>query len=1823
MANERVLQQIRKWRDELIDLSRRNRLLNLTSTKSSSLSITEPALDEILGGLRRREGWRFHYPVPTVAERDDPALMAALHAEDTELSDARESDELLTDVRTSTQLSTVLRTLKRRADQEYVDKGLRVLYLAVGVLEWFDDTDRWRSPILLVPVSLERANPRLPFRLQATADDAVVNPALVVKMQRDFDLALPTDVDDGLAADSVLRAVETTIAGQRRWRVDRTAVLALFSFQKEVMYRDLLDNEATIVEHPAVQALALGGGSVLGFEPVPQDRLDEVAPPEQLVSILDADATQRQCIVAARDARSFVMDGPPGSGKSQTIANIVAELIATGKTTLFVSEKAAALEVVQSRLEEAGLGTFLLPLHSHKATRKEFAAALDAALRERGKAGQLLPAVELAQLENRRKHLSGYAAAVNQTRDPLGHSLNWAMGRCGLLDSLPKAPLPESIDQRLTADQFANMLETATALAGAWGPVSRRGDFLWHSLADTEGPRRHVHDIDDALTRLSAGLADLRSTVGIDAAELDLPSPRTLQDVRDVSRIQFALAGHPTVPDSWLTAASLDSAERRTSDLEDAVTALERMRASLRDCLSRWREIDPGSAFVIHGAVDDLSKIHPSFAPAPDDSADRLAARLAWVQQAPNSVRSILDLFGELADAFRLTSPAPDLTMTASVAEVAALGGAIHRPEQNWFDSKTMVEARDALAVLHPIVDEYRKIGAQLESQFKPELREFDVETLYSGDQDQSPALGWMSSKGRANRKALAAYTRDGKLSRAAIAQLPLVRSWQRVAKRLQEAEQERSAVLGVHYYRRADTDFAALEEALDVADRALRLIGSSGDGQALAEKLARPAVDADRVAEVGRSLRVAVETFQVDLATHLPSGGWALATCPLVRLASLFEAALDPSRAIHEVVAAITSLGGPATYQEATAVAAQRADVAQREAALTASADADAALLGPLYRGELTVFDEIRSALQWATGLRQLVPHPVGERIARRLLTWSGEPGSLAERVAMVEKPLAEVLSHFTAQRAEELRADFEVGLRDGEALARALQLALPELDEWSAYSQHLARLQKAGLGRVADFCIDHGVSASELVGVIERAVLAAWIESVFTGEAGRLEPLRSDDRDRIVREFAALDRRMRDHAIARVVQAGNARRPVATTGAAGTIVREAQKKTRHMRIEDLLRKSGPVALDCKPCFLMSPLAVSSFIPSDLEFDVVIFDEASQVRPSDAINCIYRGKQLIVAGDERQLPPTSFFDRMTHDGEDDDYEEEQLDDFESVLKQAKAGALPELGLRWHYRSRAESLITFSNYSFYEGKLITYPGALDNSGDLGVDFVHVPDGVYLRGGARDNPVEAQAVVARVLDHATRHPTHSLGVVTFSEAQASRIAYELEAARRERPDLDGYFTDDRLDGFFVKNLESVQGDERDIIIFSVGYGKDESGKLTNNFGPVNRAGGWRRLNVAFTRARRRVEVVASITAGDIDSPNPGVQHLKRYLDYAQRGLVALSVPVSSHHGDAESPFEEAVLRSVRSMGYDVVPQVGQAGYRIDMAVRHPSKPGAYVLGIECDGAMYHGSRVARDRDRLRQQVLEGLGWRLHRIWGPAWYRSPGREQERLRNAIEDAMSGRPLATAQSAPKRVTPTDETVETVDLDAPVAWTVPYKRARPGVGHHHIVTDPASGPEIDRVIAEIVRVEAPISVELCLQRVREAFHQARLGAKIRQAIEQRLNAMLRRREIIESDGFLSPPGHSGPVKVRVPDGFDPDTKRDAGDVAPSEMAEAIISLVRDAHSVDDETLARSVARLFRWKLTAETQQAVRRAVDACLARGELARNAAGLSLAP
>jgi very-short-patch-repair endonuclease/DNA polymerase III delta prime subunit len=498
--------------------------------------------------------------------------------------------------------------------------------------------------------------------------------------------------------------------------------------------------------------------------------------------------------------------------------------------------------------------------------------------------------------------------------------------------------------------------------------------------------------------------------------------------------------------------------------------------------------------------------------------------------------------------------------------------------------------------------------------------------------------------------------------------------------------------------------------------------------------------------------------------------------------------------------------------------------------------------------------------------------------------------------------------------------------------------------------------------------------------------------------------------DIDRVLKEFKEIDKALTSYSQEELVQRLHQSLPSKSgIGEIGVISKELGKKTRHMPIRRLLSEAGNAVQQIKPVFMMSPISVATFLEQGkIDFDLVIFDEASQIPAPEAIGAIVRSRQLLVVGDDKQLPPTNFF-KTTMDLEEEEADESTTADIESLLSLMITRGCHESMLRWHYRSKHHSLIAVSNNQFYNNSLLVFPGSGTIKEAFGLKFKYCPDTFYDRGKSKTNRKEAHHVAAAVLKHIRETPHLSLGVVAFNIPQKDILTLEIEKMRRDNPDIESFFNEHTgVEEFFVKNLENVQGDERDVIFISVGYGKTEEGHLSTNFGPINRDGGERRLNVLFTRARFGIKLFANFKSEDIittGSSAKGVTVLKKFLDYAEMGKM---LNIQETGSETESPFEDSVKREIEKLGYIVEPQVSSQNFRIDLAVRDPQKPGRYVLAVECDGATYHSSASVRERDRLRQEILEGFGWKFHRIWSTDWFRNKNKEIERLEKVIEQAV-----------------------------------------------------------------------------------------------------------------------------------------------------------------------------------------------------------------------
>ena len=754
---------------------------------------------------------------------------------------------------------------------------------------------------------------------------------------------------------------------------------------------------------------------------------------------------------------------------------------------------------------------------------------------------------------------------------------------------------------------------------------------------------------------------------------------------------------------------------------------------------------------------------------------------------------------------------------------------------------------------------------------------------------------------------------------------------------------------------------------------------------------------------------------------------------------------------------------------------------------------------------------------------------------------------------------------------------------------------------------------------------CVDNGLEdfivtaedtyypAGMLKDVFMKSFYYEWFEKVCSGIES-VSTFRVRTQESRVETFRELDAhqlpvdqmRIREKLIREMPSRHNFGR---ATDEMSILLHELNKKRKIMPLRKLFRTIPNLLLKLKPCLMMSPLSVSYFLEAETyRFDMVIFDEASQIFPQDAIGAIFRAKQVIIAGDSKQLPPTNFFSASTSNDADFDYEDDEEEEvnFDSILEEA-SNSLPNRSLLWHYRSRFEELISFSNQQIYQNNLITFPSSTIQAKDTGVEYVYVQNGVYEN---RCNRAEAQEIVRMVAEHIRKHPDRSLGIIAFSESQQSVIEEEINKFRTRNPFHERFFDEDKDEPFFVKNLENVQGDERDTIIFSICYAKNAQGRMYMRFGPLGHQGGERRLNVAITRAKHNIKLVGSILPEDIDlskTHSEGVRMLRTYISFAMNGSTALPKVEKKNSLYDVDTFSEQVGKFLTSRGCSIQMNVGSSDYTIDIAVEHPKKPGHYIAGIECDGGSYYMARTVRDREHLRTAVLEQMGWKMYRVWSTEWIRNPEAEKERLMSFIRNALIHHGEIVPETQPGSATEEIVGTEVVKPDRAVKsqsstnpynlplyeegkwWDRPTRRGNDNLSN------------IADMVLAVVRVEQPIHMELMYKRVGQGFTTGKATQGVRETIDIAIRERMKGEVVIE-DQFIRLTTLTT-VQARRSRLGDPD--RTIEYISIPEIAAAMEKILVGAYGMDRTVLCSEAAKVFGFERTgAKIKQRTNEAVD-------------------
>ena len=1638
---DRVCHKIASWKASLLDLTPRNPLVSLPTKGVVELPAPNDVFEPL---LRRRKPLTFWDLQNKALDRmilretgNYPARPAAWN----------------------TFRHLHLQTLSLLQGQD-----VNALYVVFGVLCWVNPAsgETVRSPLLLVPAGLERRGDGTAYSISRShEEDVETNPVLTHRLALpDIGMMLPPAPEESyLIPSAYLRKVAALIEDKPGWEVEERTCLGLFPLLKMRLYEDLVAQEARAKGHPLVAALAGDPNALLRLPSVSLPSLIEMEEAGSIVEqhlLLDADPVQQQAIFAAAQGQSFVLQGPPGTGKTQTITNIISECIAANKSVLLVSSRMASLDAVLRRLSDKGLGDLCLAAHSLKTSKSDILAQLEQGLTiPPAKANSKVSKKELEALDNLRSDLNSFAEELHRTRQPLGVSVYEASGIIteneASLQSCGIEPLTFFVADpvRISADQLAAM-EVHTARM-ATHPVladTAQGNFWVSAFADPEqaGLSAQVRRI------LESGfthLAEMEEAASAVANPVDIEVPNSLRSVEKLLAIAAAVENAPHLELAWLSQTPESLVENR-----HLILGLEERIAEFKKRLADFEQFYDSAILPADQAdlSDRLFKRHEA----------TLLPLLGneWQRDAVARFVSLKQVLGEMEQGARhLYATFESLAQRCGIAldessegkqrlyRVAQRASEVQLPATGWFTP-------GAIPGLIRQADEARaqwfscgKLRDDLFTVYSEQVLELDHAAILDALKNMPTGLGrLLNTSGMRSVNTIKSVTLSGvnTRDRDSPKDMQAASQLREMLRGLQGREASLSMAFG-SYYQGTGTDWDRLREALRKAELLCNEFAT--DGGRVPSSLAA-------LLMMGGAGMEALKKEQSDVGTLLADMRFRWEA--LVQ--QVLPAALpEPQSSLLSIASWCDTLSASlADYQAAYAsvVSARKSD------AETESPDVET-LLQDLKIAE-TLSDENARIIQAAQDLRTVCGEELfrgkdtdwslvlaGFTAAEQVRTVVGEEGVLP-------KPLAELLAKdenraafrtVLSTRSEDLLAartaftGFIGSLSDlftARYLKETLNVTFLEDADFDALkvwiTARFSRLEQIDQGArvqaARDECAALGldnlfealcaavaagrkdVQAPEtLLSLFRVRFHRQWVDAI-AARTPVLAEFVGEEQEKSVARFRDLDRKYLESAPGRIREMTRVRAPKLYPDEVRTLKGQlARRRTGEVR--KLLADIPNLLFALKPCVMMNPLSVRLFLDADaVPFDIVLFDDASQIATEDAIGAILRGNQVIIAGDPKQLPPLSLVQAtQTTTAVDSDESESSGSEFESVLDAAGAIAQSDstrfarYSLNWHYRSQNESLIAFSRRYFYPS-LVSFPSAQVNGG--AISYLSVSDSKDEVGSE-----STERVLDVVLDYKQRNPSRSIGVITLTETDYARLLDAFARRKEENPESMAFLLNqeardagDGAEDFFIKMIENVQGDERDLIVLHVGA---DPSHFTSLWEP----GSDRLLNVATTRARCDMVVISALsalssavaTADNHDKLAAGIQMLNEFLQYVQNPDSLLAVARTSK--PSQDVFVQTLRAALAEKGYELRDRIGLSDYRVDLAIVDPASPDHYLLGIECDGPIYAATGTARHRDRLCAEMLHQRGWNLHRVWSLDWNRDPSKQMKRIAAAIKSA------------------------------------------------------------------------------------------------------------------------------------------------------------------------------------------------------------------------
>ena len=1543
------------------------------------------------------------------------------------------------------------------------EKGTSFSYLILGFLNWkeSDDSDiELKSPLFSVPVVINRTKEDgvFVFDIQKSAEEIKINLSLKEKLNYAFGVDIP-NIEFGEKPleyfEKVKKHLDSYIKN-KGWYISSEVALSILDFSKLVMYRDLdpklWEPNNKLSEHPVIRNLIgfsdESSESVRVNDSISSNNHEEsvnnlINSAKKLKLVESADITQIKAIIdVLKSQQSYIIKGPPGTGKSQTITNLIALALYEGKKILFVSEKRAALEVVKSKLDKIGLGEFCLELHSEKNTKEDVIKDLYSVLcntdlysvsrhtKSYSKDHEHELYTRYADIEN---NMDEYVNTLHTKWENSGKTIYEILNKVVLLRECCKADLepiepikfsPKNftldyenrIQQAL--DDFLKILDNLEKRTQGNLPVT---EHPWRGTNITLNTPSKIEQIYSSLLKWQnqlnglfieikkisgfnpdcslsniEKLPDILKQYSIDFSIIDLNLLQKLSDKDFENKLLYVL-------ESIFNSKELFTEITKNNDLSDSFyQKLKNLRQhniyesdeSVEECqlpdnitileLSQlYNDISNKNNYLnnyyklINKLYQKNDNSHKTCILYSIQSGETVADFIELISSLPNNAikyRKILNNFNRL----KITEVISDLKeYTDSLETVSKI---LNNSDSTTFDeiSQLCNEYTSGFWIFSFLSSSHRNATKKLKristsGAPKEILKNYDSISKYykclntiNNNQDYAKIINNYFDKSVPPTQILNI--------------LESLNAWNHSIDRkfgplFSDNSELKSLLITID-----DSDFDILKndpkvDSISIKNEVYDLIHIKNQYTDFFNHLS---FSENEIGDSGELKNASDSIKQI-----------------LLKLQSIFKNHNINLGYCKSVIDKIKKL------QDSCKTISDNSSWLKEE-------------IIPKDKKWNSLFDEIPNI----DIIRETLK--LKKKLSIIGLTNITVYLKSIDELQKLESNLSDIVNYYnnSVSSADNFYKEIESNAKDWginfkESLIKAIlrnQEALDNkenLTDFISLTMALKNTENLGIKKYAEATLKNQINRSDLKNKVFLDLYNSMVDEIYSNTP-LISKITGSQLDNFKESYMKLDKdlfkarriliknKLYQYQLGVVSDRNNLRKngtKVKDLTEIPLIQNEGQKIKRHLALRQLFKRAPNTTVGLKPCFMMSPLSVANYIePGVINFDLLIMDEASQVKPADALGAIARAKQFVIVGDEKQMPPSNYFEASMDSDEKNNDDDDLIEGNESILEAGLSAGFPTNILKWHYRSRHESLIYFSNKHFYDNQLVVFPSPKNNTSDYGIKFKYIEDGYFSKG---QNIVEAQKIVEATIEQIIKHPDESLAIVAMNKEQSSLIEDILTQQILINAEAGAAWTkiNDSKEPLLIKNLETIQGDERDVVFISCTYGKDpEAQKVYQRFGPINSVGGERRLNVLFSRAKKRMQIFSSMLPEDIcQTESKGTQLLKDFLYYAKNGIVKATGCTTGREPDSD--FEKAVTNLLTSNGYECEPQVGVQGYFIDIAIKDPKHSGEYIMGIECDGATYHSSSFARDRDCLRQQILENLGWKIRRIWSTDWFRNP--------------------------------------------------------------------------------------------------------------------------------------------------------------------------------------------------------------------------------------